>query len=251
VICLLTRRAVAAEMAAVRLAAMICGLMAWSVGSASAQSLTGTTGLVSIPTAEMPADGAVAVGVSVVDERYNGHGFHRKFNGYAVTAQYVSVGFLPFAEVGLRLTRLVDYPEPQALGDRMVSLRVRLIEEGRLTPAVVVGAHDVIGTRIYHSMYVVGSKGLDSVPLLGGVSAHLGYGDGWPGLDAKGRQFQGVFGGVAVTPRPWVALLLEHDAERINGGVRLRPWRGLSLLAAAQGGNALSGSISYTHQLKP
>jgi hypothetical protein len=215
-----------------------------------AQSLTGTTGLVSIPTAEMPADGALAVGVNLIDARYNGHGFNGRFEGYAAMVEYVSVGFLPFAEVGLRLTRLVDYPEPQALGDRMVSVRVRLLPQGRITPAVVVGAHDIVGTQIYHSIYVVGSRRVESLPLLGGVSAHLGYGDSWPGLRAKGRQFQGVFGGLAVEPRSWVALLVEDDAERLNAGVRLRPWRGLAILAAVQGGNGLSGGVSYTHRLR-
>ena len=230
--------------------AAVLGLVAWSVAPLRAQSLTGTTGLVSIPTAEMPADGAVAAGVNVIDARYNGHQFNRRFDGHAVMVQYVSVGFLPFAEVGLRLTRLMDYPEPQALGDRMVSVRVRLMEQGRVTPAVVVGAHDLVGTQIYHSIYVVGSRRVDPVPLLGAVSAHAGYGDDWPGIRVKGRQFQGVFGGVAVEPRPWVALLVEHDAERVNAGVRLRPWKGLAVLATVQGGDALSGGISYTHRLK-
>lgn len=217
---------------------------------ARAQSLTGTTGLVSIPTAEMPGDGALAVGVNVLDARYNGHAFNGRFEGYAAMVQYASVGFLPFAEIGLRLTRLVDYPEPQALGDRAVIVRVRLLREGRLTPAVVVGGHDVVGTRIFHSLYVVGSKGADSVPVLGRVSVHAGYGGHLERLFAKSYQFQGVFGGISVAPRPWVALLIEHDAERVNAGVRLRPWRGLAILAAVQGGDGLSGGISYTHRLK-
>lgn len=221
-----------------------------SAARISAQSLTGTTGLVSIPTAEMTGDGAVAAGVNVLDERYNGHQFDGRFDGYAVMVQYVSVGFLPFAEVGLRLTRLVDYPEPQALGDRMVSVRVRVLEERAFTPAVVIGAHDLVGTQIYHSIYVVGSKDLDFLPVLGNVSVHAGYGDDWRGIRAKGRQFQGVFGGIAIEPQPWVALLVEHDAERVNAGVRLRPWKGLAVLAALQGGDGLSGGVSYTHRLK-
>jgi hypothetical protein len=55
-----------------------------------------------------------------------------------------------------------------------VSVRLRLVPERSLTPAVVVGAQDVVGTRIFHSLYVVGSKSVDSVPVLGTVSAHLG-----------------------------------------------------------------------------
>lgn len=215
-----------------------------------AQSLTGTTGLVSVPTAEMPADGALAVGVNLLDPRYNGHGFSQNYVGYAGMVQYVSVGFLPFAEVGLRLTRLVDYPRPQALGDRMVSVRLRVIPERRLTPAVVVGAHDLVGTRIFHVLYAVGSKGMDSVPVLGAVSAHMGYGGHLEGVSARGYQFQGAFGGIAVAPRPWMTLMVEHDAEHVNYGVRLHPLRGVSLLAAVQQGDAFSAGISYTHTLR-
>lgn len=218
--------------------------------SLSAQSLTGTTGLVSVPTAEIAADGTVTVGVNVLDRRYNGY-TTEPLADYRDMVLFVRVGFLPFAEVGLRLSRLIGYGKPQALGDRMVSVRLRLVPERKLTPAVVVGAHDIVGTRIFHSLYAVGSKGLDSVPVLGAVSAHLGYGSHLKGVTARGYQFQGVFGGVAVAPRPWVVLMVEHDAEHVNAGVRLHPVRGVALLMAVQQGDAFSAGISYTHRLKP
>jgi hypothetical protein len=213
-----------------------------------AQSLTGTTGLVSIPTAEMSADGTMAVGLNLIDRRY--HDGPYTYLKHAVLVQFASIGFLPFAEVGLRLTRRVDYNKTQALGDRMVSVRLRLVPERTLTPAVVVGAHDLVGTRLFHSLYVVGSKGVDSLPVLGTVSAHLGYGGHVDGMTVRGYQFQGVFGGVAVAPRPWVALLVEHDARRMNGGIRLRPVHGVAVLVTLQGMDRLSGGVSYTHRLQ-
>jgi hypothetical protein len=215
--------------------------------SLSAQALTGTTGLVMIPTAEMPADGTVAVGVNLIARQY--HDYVEPHPEYTAMVQFASIGFLPFAEVGLRLTRLVDLPEPQALGDRMVSVRLRLLTEGPLAPAVVVGGHDLLGTRIFHAFYVVGSKHADSVPVLGSASVHLGYGVHTDHLPSMGRQFPGVFGGISIAPRPWVALLVEHDAKRVNAGVRLRSVRGVVLLASLQGMQGLSGGISYTHRL--
>jgi hypothetical protein len=115
---------------------------------------------------------------------------------------------------------------------------------------VVGGPHHLTGTRLFHSLYVVGTKTVDSLPVLGAISATLGYGDDWGNLRAKGRQFQGVFGGIAVAPRPWLALLVEHDARRVNAGVRLRPVQGVALLATLQGMRGLSGGISYTHRMK-
>jgi hypothetical protein len=216
--------------------------------SAEAQSLTGTTGLVSVPTAEMPADGTLTVGLNLLDRRYNGY-TSDPHSEYRSMVQFVRVGFLPFAEVGLRLTRLIGYDEPQALGDRMVSVRVRLTAERTVTPSVVVGAHDLVGTRIFHALYVVGSKRVESVPVLGTVSVHLGYGGHLDGVTAYGYQFQGMFGGIAVAPRPWGVMMVEHDTRHVNAGVRLHPIRGVALLAAVQQGNAFSTGISYTHRL--
>jgi len=208
------------------------------------QALTGTTGLVTIPTAAMPPDGSATIGVHWIDPRY-----HRSpYGDNTAIYEFADIGFLPFVEVGLRLTRVLDTPD-QALGDRMVSVRFRLLEERARTPAVVVGAHDLVGTRIYHTTYVAASKEIGEVPLVGAVGLNVGYGGQWLGVRAKGEQFQGFFGGVSVSPRPWIALLAEHDGERVNAGARLRVWR-LNLLGAAYGMDGLSGGISYTHQLK-
>jgi hypothetical protein len=225
--------------------AIVVGLFA--VVPLSAQSLTGTTGLVSIPTAEMPADGALAAGVMLLDERYQVHQ-NPRWRDRAAMTPFASLGFLPFMEVGLRFTRVIGI-ERQALGDRMVSVRLRMLKEGKHTPAVVLGVHDLVGTRIYHAEYVAASKHVDAGPLLGTVGVHAGYGGDWLSLDASGRQFVGVFGGVSVAPRRWVVLMLEHDAERINAGVRLRVWR-FAVLGAAHGLEGVSGGISYTHPLK-
>jgi len=207
-----------------------------------AQSLTGTTGLVTIPTASMPDDGALTVGMNLLDRRYD---VPRK--EHAALVQFASVGFLPFVEVDLRLTRSLGVPR-QALGDRMVSVRVRLLKERARAPALVVGAQDLVGTRRHHAVYVVGSKAVRLAPLPGEVGVHLGYGGDW--LRARGHEFVGVFGGLSVSPRPWLAVLLEHDAERLNAGLRLRPSKRVAILVAAHGARSFSGGFSYTHPLK-
>jgi hypothetical protein len=215
-------------------------------GPLPAQSLTGPTGLVTIPTAGMASDGDVTLGMNLVDARYHGyHGEGRE--AHHAVVQYATVGFLPFVEVGLRLTRVLDLPR-QALGDRFVGVRVRLLEERRHAPAVVAGVHDLLGTRIFHAEYVAASKTLAAGPL-GDVGLHLGYGGDWLSIPSRGRQFVGLFGGVALTPAPGVTLLAEHDTERVNAGLRLRVGR-LSLLGALLDLEAFSGGVGYTHPLK-
>lgn len=207
------------------------------------QSLTGTTGLVTIPTAVMPADGTVTVGINRVDERYHGYAQEKQL-GHDALVQFASVGFLPFVEVGLRLSRGVDVPR-QAIGDRMVSVRLRVLKEGRHAPAVVVGVHDIVGTRYFHAEYVVASRHVTTP--LGAVGVHAGYSGDFSSVRARAHQFMGGFGGISVAPRPWVTLMAEHDSKRVNAGVRLRIGR-VTLLGAAHGLDRFSGGISYTHR---
>lgn len=215
--------------------------------SATAQALPGTSGLVSIPTATIAADGDMTLGVNRMAAGY--HEYYRQGRvdeQHGALVQFATVGFLPFVEVGLRLTRIEDVPR-QALGDRMVSVRVRVLKEGEHLPAFALGAHDIVGTRIFHATYAVASK---TVPTPAGQAGlHVGYGHDVLGLRAKGRQFDGLFGGVSLAPRPWVTLMAEYDGERPNAGVRLGPLRGVALLAALQNLDGFSGGISYTFAL--
>lgn len=210
-----------------------------------AQALPGTSGLVSIPTATIAADGTVAAGVNLIAPHYHEY-YGGTFDENAAQVRFATIGFLPFVEVGLRLTHLYG-GVPQGIGDRMVSGRVRLLKEGGHLPALAVGAHDVVGTRLYHATYAVATKHVRTAAGRAGLT--VGYGHDVLGLRTKGRQFDGLFGGVSLAPRPWITLMAEYDGERPNAGVRLGPVRGVALLAAVQNGDALSGGLSYTFAL--
>ncbi len=220
-------------------------LTLWGYVPCVAQALPGTSGLVSIPTATIAADGSMSAGVNVIAPHYHEY-YGSKFGNDAAQVRFATIGFLPFVEVGLRLTHM-NGGVPQGIGDRMVSGRVRLLKEGRHLPALAVGAHDVVGTRLYHATYAVATKHVRTVAGRAGLT--VGYGHDVLGLRAKGRQFDGLFGGVSLTPRPWVTLLAEYDGERPNVGVRLGPVHGVALLAALQNGDAISGGLSYTFAL--
>jgi hypothetical protein len=211
----------------------------------SSQSLAGTSGLVSIPTATIAADGDMTAGMNLIAPQYHEY-YGSEFDANAAQVQFVTVGFLPFVEVGLRLTRIVDGP-PQGIGDRVVSVRVRVLKEGEYLPAVAIGAHDILGTRLFHATYAVATK--TAATAAGDMGVTVGYGHDLLGLPAKGRQFDGVFGGVSLAPRPWLTLLAEYDGERPNAGVRLGPVHGVALLAALQNFDGVSGGVSYTFAL--
>jgi hypothetical protein len=211
------------------------------------QSLTGTTGLISIPTAEMPADGTVALGVNLLDRRYHRYDYPG-YDHHPAMVQFASICFLPFVEVGLRLTRVTGVPR-QALGDRMVSLRVRLRKESTHLPALVLGAHDLVGTRRFHTIYAVASKEVATLSVAGRLGLHAGYGGDPLSLRSpRGHALTGGFGGISLAPAPWGSLFAEYDTEHVNAGARLRVWR-VAVLAAAQNLNGFSAGISYTQPL--
>lgn len=213
---------------------------------ATAQSLTGMSGLVTIPTATMARDAEMTAGVNVIAPRH-----HRYYEGGADETgivRYVAVGFLPFVEVGLRLTHVTG-GHPQGIGDRMVSVRVRLITEGDVHPALAVGAHDLVGTRLYQATYAVASKTMRTAA--GPVGVHAGYGHDVLGLESAGRQFDGLFGGVSLAPREWVTLLAEYDGAHANAGLRLGPVHGVAIVAGTlRDLDGLSAGVSYTFGLR-
>ena len=215
----------------------------------AAQSLTGMTGLVTIPTAEMPEDSSLAFGVSFFSKKFQQYDRGQ----YDLIPYFANLSFLPFLEVGLRATRRRDLGRGEGLGDRMVSLRLRLLSERHRLPALVLGVHDFLTgaeghtTTHFNAFYLVASKHLHVAPLASEVGLHLGYGT--DGMKALHYQFVGLFGGVSVSPRSDLTLMLEYDSERFSGGLRMTLLDHVTLLAAWQGFDVFSGGVSYRLKL--
>lgn len=218
-----TRSAIAAGLGC--LAAIIVSAM-----PVSAQSLTGMTGLITIPTAVMQPDGTVLVGAGRI---------HREAvtvpdAAHHVAPFYTAITFLPMLELGFRFSPQVGV-DRDALGDRTLMARAQVLPERGPWPAVAVGAHDFFKssggeTRRYNALYVVASKHV--APLGVPAAIHLGYGSDV--IDAKGHQFVGLFGGVAVQPVRFVEFLAEYDGTQalVGGRVSVRGIYAVGGLAA-------------------
>ncbi|HEX2206418.1 MAG TPA: hypothetical protein VHG93_01990, partial [Longimicrobium sp.] len=72
--------------------AALGSLIAWA--PAAAQALPGTSGLVTIPTAAVAADGELTVGVNHIAKGYHEYYRDGRFDENAAIAQFVTVGFL-------------------------------------------------------------------------------------------------------------------------------------------------------------
>ena len=212
----------------------------------NAQSITGLTGLVSIPTAEVISDGKLTIGASFYNKNYlNIYDTH--YNGLGT---YITFGFLPFVEVSFRTTRLLNYtPGTQSLGDRMASIRIRLIEEGKILPSFLFGAHDFLRstdalTSYNNSTYFAATKNfsLSGNNLI--LKIDLGY--GLQLQNSREYQFDGLFYGVSFNIYKTIELMVENDTKRFNSGVRVNLFDRISCTAGLMNIRYFSGTVSYS-----
>ena len=111
----------------------------------------GGVGLLQNPTARFARDGQLTVG----------------FNEVApYTRYFVTMQAMPWLEATLRYTSVSDrlyspFPEfsgDQTYKDRGFDVKFRLTTEGRIRPALAIGARDFLGTGLFSSEYIVASK---------------------------------------------------------------------------------------------
>ena len=179
------------------LASVVLVPPAHAQSSAASPSVTGQTGLISMPDARVAPEGAWRTGVS----------FLRPYQSI-----WSSVAMFPWAEGSFRYTRImhvppaVSNPDPNYISnygdfkDKAFDGKLVLLPERSWWPALAIGAQDMGGgTGLFRAPYGVVSK------QVGEFDLSLGYGR---------RRLEGVFGGVHWTPQaaPNWSLLAEYDA---------------------------------------
>lgn len=182
--------------------------------SSLAQSLSGTTGLATIPTARMQDDGNMSLGLSYFDKKYQDY----SNKSYDFVSGYVNFTLLPFLELAVRINTMKDPTTHKLIGvDRVPMVRLRLLREKKYLPALVVGVHDFAstkndGTVYFNTTYLVLSKKIHAFDF------HLGYAPKI--MEAHTYQMIGLFGGVAYSPLHSLDLYAEYDSRYINAGVQ-------------------------------
>lgn len=195
--------------------------------------LEGGSGLLSVPTAEVVAEGRAVFTMGRLLSRSlqtRGESIARSYN--------VTVGYLPGLEV---VAKVNDYPllsdsnNLANLQDRAVGGKYQLYDAGGW--ALAVGGVDIGGESQTQETYY----GVATYSPSEEVSLTAGAGSG---------ALRGPFGGLKYTPAEWLSLLGEYDTENFNYGVELRPFKGVTLkggLVNDHGGF----SASYSFPLDP
>jgi hypothetical protein len=165
----------------------------------------GRAGLIDTPTASSLPDAELSFSLALVD------GSQRN----AVTFQ-----------IGPRISGTFRYANIK-FWDRSFDISYRLVDEGRLRPAVSIGLRDFMGTGIYSSQYIVATKQVNP-----NITASLGAGwgrlsgsteiedidfgrGGTPNFSNLFRGEVGVFGGIEwQTPIEGLRLKAEYSPDR-------------------------------------
>lgn len=170
----------------------------------AAPAITGSTGMIDTPTADVLREGQVSLGY------YNLH-----------EGKTASIGF--HATENLEITAAwttFDFSDKKTY----VNAKYAVKPEGVLTPGIAIGVED-IANKDDRTAYAVVSKGL---PL--GFRAHVGIGNG---------RYDGVFYALEknITPLaikgvfPDTTMIVENDAHHMNYGMRMSIVPGLKVNA--------------------
>ena len=192
----------------------------------------GGVGLLQNPSARFARDGQLTAGFNEVTP---------------YTRYFVTMQAMPWMEATLRYTSVSDrlyspFPEfsgDQTYKDRGFDVKLRLTTEGRIRPALAIGARDFLGTGLFSSEYVVASKSFGPLDATLGIAwgnmatrdhirnpltylsdslARRSGFDGGTGGSFSNMYFRGpraaFFGGVQyATPIRGLTLKAEYDAN--------------------------------------
>ena len=203
----------------------------------------GGVGLLQTPTARFAPDGQLTVGYSEV----------APYDRYFVTLQATSwlEATLRYTSVRNRLySPFPTFSGNQSYKDRGFDLKIKLLGEGRVRPAIALGLRDFIGTGLFSSEYLVADKSFGPFDASFGIGfgnlatrgpirnpftyisssfnnrpAFSGNGGSFSNTFFKGRR-AGLFGGIQyATPIRGLTVKVEYDPNNYQSealGNRLR-----------------------------
>ena len=219
-------------------------------GVVSAQSVTGTSGLIHIPSARMLEDGQLVIGAAFIPKPYftyanrGGYDGVNKRNNPGFNT-YITYGILPFVELMFRYTHELNVPvtpKTKYFPDRMFSARVRILNEEKKNPSIVLGFHDFgaiilpfdqrvsgpFGGSInnnFSSSYIVVSKLFRKNFLEFDFS--VGYGSDLFKIGTS--SFNGIFGGLQINAYDF-SLITEYDSQYFHSGIKWRLLNSINLM---------------------
>lgn len=207
---------------------------------AKSQPTAGTTGLLSIPSAQMQQNGTFIMGVNYLPDIITPEPFNYNTGNY-----YLNITFLPFIEINYKMT-LYNVNNRYNHQDRSFALRMRFLKENNILPSLVVGANDVYtsaekGNQHFGAMYTVVTKHFMLSENKLGIT--IGYGF----VPFRNNRYVGLFGGISFSPYFFnqLNLVVEYDSNHFNIGSSLLIAKHLNLVMFICDFKDIVGGIAY------
>lgn len=218
--------------------------------------MTGMTGLLSIPSAEMQKDKTVILGIGFLNKEFTPTAFD-----YNTLNYYLNITILPFLEIGYSCTLFKATSEsmsPQkgrfVNQDRAFSFRLRPIKEGKYIPAIVIGVTDItdnfltsnLSNSYYNGIYLTATKHFLVKKEMIGI--HLAY----TYTKRTDARIKGLSVGVNYIPSvaPCLNLIAEVGGKELNIGATYLFFNHLFVQALLQRGQYFSGGVGYKIYLR-
>ena len=200
----------------------LCAILLSTGAAVAAPAVSGSTGLINDPTADVLREGQISLGY-----------YHLKDGGVGVFNTHL-VNNLEIGVAGFRYDNQVN--------KTVLNAKFALAPETILTPGFAVGVQDATNVD-KRSLYAVASKGLPF-----GFRVHVGTGNG---------QYNGMFAGIEKTINPIsiitgnnafpaTTLIAEYDGKAMNYGARMSILPGLKIDAGWRDHTTYFG-LSFTN----
>lgn len=227
---------------------------------AAAEEYGGITGLIHTPSAEMNPAGMARIGAFFLNREFLPDAMRYTGADGAVTKYHSTDHFLAIApfdwiELAYTCTLMKGMRNGKAryfMKDRHVSLKLRVIKEGKWMPAIAVGATDPYHFSssetpdYFRNYYGAATKHFS---LRGHeLGAHVAY--RWY-KEQSNKKWQGVTCGLTYRPAfaPNLRGIVEYTGNDINIGADCYLWKLLFVQASLQNGKYFSGGMMLQIQL--
>jgi len=215
----------------------------------SAQKIMGTQGMMNVPSADMYPKKTFVGGVNYIATGLTGYDF-------PVYNYFIDFTPFSFVELTFRSTLLkMKYEEPSDYyceQDRSFTVKLRPLAEkpGKWYPSIALGSNDFfsyMGHSYFATVYGAMTKHI-SVNDVCEVATTIGYSKNI----AEGIVYDGVFGGVEISPSCCknFRAMIEYDTKGINVGAELFLLKHLNVLIYTREFDKICGGLSYQYTIK-
>ncbi|HZK03653.1 MAG TPA: YjbH domain-containing protein [Bacteroidaceae bacterium] len=216
-----------------------CFLISVSFNSVTSQNLFGFTGLLTTPSAETHHAGTFIGGAGYLPQVI----LPRKdIWNYNTGTYHIDFFMFSFIELNMRMT-LKQRSNGRYQGqDRTSYVKIRVLKERDLLPALAIGASDIAGsTNGWVSYFAVATKKIH------GAWGYSSLTTGYYFPFGNEYYYKGLFGGITYTSPSIenIKFIAEYDSERFNLGVNVLLINHISITAALCNMESASLGICY------